>query len=458
MEHEKTLNAGRTSIVTTRIAQLRNRLLNRIMLFGFIALCLGTAVSVARAPVTGLRPIFILDLVAIVVAAALVVLKERVPYSPRLVILIFGTILTACAGFCSVGLMGYGALILLLAIILAAAFANRAASFFVTGIAAAAVLVFALLFGTGAVDLPFDLAAYHASYLSWLNLFAGIMAIGIATVIIVTSLLGSLAEFAGQAEDNLAEIRRLNQTLEQNVASRTSELEQSNREKDRILGVLAHDINNKLVGIVGYLDLLTENAGAAAQSDRVDYARQALNGSVAARDIVNDLLEFARTSRHEQHLTTEPVDMCEFVRSTIDGHMPAALDKGIALKTKRLPEHAYCTIDKGRMSRVIDNLIANALKFTPRGGTVTVDIGVCPNHVLITVRDTGIGIPRALHDHLFEPFTPSRRPGTDKEKSTGLGLSISREIVEQHGGRIRFESEEGKGSSFFLQLPSSERG
>lgn len=456
MEDRKTLDAGRTSVVTTRIAQLRNRLLNRVMLFGFVGVCLATVVSIARAPVTGLRPIFILDLAFVVAITVLVVLKERIPYHARLFAAISGTILGACTGIYSVGLMGYGSLVLLLAVILAAAFGNRVVSFIVTGIAGAAVLVFALLFGTGAVGLPFELGAYHGSYVSWLNLFAGIMAIGIATVIIVTSLLGSLSEFARQSEDNLAEIGRLNQTLEQKVTSRTSELEQSNREKDRILGVLAHDINNKLVGIVGYLDLLTENAGAVPQSDRLEYARQALRGSTRARDIVNDLLEFARTSRHEQHLTTEPVDMCDFVRSTIDGTMPAALDKGIALKTERVPEHAYCTIDKGRMSRVIDNLIVNAVKYTPRGGTVTVDIGVCENHVLITVKDTGIGIPRALHEHLFEPFTPSRRPGTDREKSTGLGLSISREIVEQHGGRIWFESEEGQGSSFFLQLPSSE--
>ena len=117
------------------------------------------------------------------------------------------------------------------------------------------------------------------------------------------------------------------------------------------------------------------------------------------------------------------------------------------------PHRLFCSINKTKFSRVIDNLITNAIKFTPSNGSVVVAIQPDTRGVVLKFHDTGIGIPSSLKAGLFEPFTASGRTGTANEHSTGLGLSIAKKIVESHAGEIWFESEEGEGSTFFLRLP-----
>ncbi|HPA63560.1 MAG TPA: ATP-binding protein [Spirochaetota bacterium] len=114
----------------------------------------------------------------------------------------------------------------------------------------------------------------------------------------------------------------------------------------------------------------------------------------------------------------------------------------------------YCNVNRVKFSRVMDNLISNALKFTHYGGSIRIEIKQIQNEeILISIADTGIGIPASLQDDLFKPYTVSGREGTSNEKSTGLGLSITKEIVELHCGKIWFESKEGKGTTFFIILP-----
>ncbi|RZL10649.1 MAG: ATP-binding protein [Hymenobacter sp.] len=103
--------------------------------------------------------------------------------------------------------------------------------------------------------------------------------------------------------------------------------------------------------------------------------------------------------------------------------------------------------------QVLNNLLGNCLKFTPDGGVVSVRVTQQPTQILLTVADTGIGIPAALLPRLFERFTPARRVGLRGEKSTGLGMSVIKTIVALHHGRIWVESEENRGTTFFIQLP-----
>jgi signal transduction histidine kinase len=112
-----------------------------------------------------------------------------------------------------------------------------------------------------------------------------------------------------------------------------------------------------------------------------------------------------------------------------------------------------CTVNKSQITRVFDNLIINAIKFTHAGGIVLVTLTKKGTHVVIEVKDNGIGIPENLKDGIFKPFTSSGRQGTSQEQSTGLGLSIVKDIVEKYSGEIWFESVEGKGTSFFVKLP-----
>ena len=106
-----------------------------------------------------------------------------------------------------------------------------------------------------------------------------------------------------------------------------------------------------------------------------------------------------------------------------------------------------------RMQQVVSNLLSNALKFTPAGGTVTLGARLHEGKVRLRVQDTGIGIPGKLHNQLFDKFNPTRRTGLHGEATTGLGLFIAKQIVQLHGGDIWLESREQEGTTFFVELP-----
>ena len=116
-------------------------------------------------------------------------------------------------------------------------------------------------------------------------------------------------------------------------------------------------------------------------------------------------------------------------------------------------EPIYMQIDDNKLRQAITNLISNAIKFTPDGGKISISIEEQQEVVMITVAGNGIGIPAKYHDTLFEKFTKARRKGLKGEHSNGLGMSIIKTIVEWHGGKIWFESQESKGTTFFIQLP-----
>jgi two-component system sensor histidine kinase VicK len=116
-------------------------------------------------------------------------------------------------------------------------------------------------------------------------------------------------------------------------------------------------------------------------------------------------------------------------------------------------EEIYVEFDDMKLMQAVNNLISNAIKFTPKGGIITVCLTDKDKTVLITVADNGIGIPQKYHDTLFDKFTRARRPGLNGEPTTGLGMSIIKTIVEWHRGQIWFESEENKGSTFYIEIP-----
>lgn len=211
----------------------------------------------------------------------------------------------------------------------------------------------------------------------------------------------------------------------------------------------------RLPCILGYLDMLTEDYHNLEDQVKQHYIAKGLEASTIARDIVAELLEFARGESDETTVIKESVEMTSFTQSTLDCHAPKALEKRIELKMTSESQFLFCNINRAKLSRVIDNLVTNAIKFTPEGGSVSLGIDRHSEGIVIKVADNGIGIPDELKPHLFDPFSSSGRKGTSNEKSTGLGLSITKKLVELHSGKIWFESEEGKGSTFYLLLPQS---
>jgi two-component system sensor histidine kinase VicK len=128
-------------------------------------------------------------------------------------------------------------------------------------------------------------------------------------------------------------------------------------------------------------------------------------------------------------------------------------DHHIHLEIESSSPQVFAEVDQTKFIQVLTNLVANAIKFTPKNGHIRVIVQEEPQSLLIRVSDDGIGIPKDMQGELFERFTRARRPGLRGEETTGLGLSIAKRIVELHQGKVWVESEENKGSTFFVRIP-----
>ena len=168
--------------------------------------------------------------------------------------------------------------------------------------------------------------------------------------------------------------------------------------------------------------------------------------------LVADLLQTAQVERGLVHLERERTDIAALVRQSLEAARPAVEAAGLTLAS-RVPEHLVAMVDPQRFAQVVDNLVSNAVKYTPSGGRIEVDLSVTHDRVELVVLDTGIGISMRDRNHVFSRFFRTRHAAQQSIQGIGLGLSITKAIVDSHGGRIEVESEEGRGSTFRVRLP-----
>lgn len=167
--------------------------------------------------------------------------------------------------------------------------------------------------------------------------------------------------------------------------------------------------------------------------------------------LVGDLLVVARGDAGRLGLVMEETDLGRVAADCAQEAQPAADERGIVITVDAEP--LPVTADRARMAQVLDNLVSNALKFTPAGGRLAIRARALAEQAVVEVADTGVGIAQADQAHLFERFYRTAAAQADAVPGTGLGLSIARMIVEAHGGRIEVESAEGRGSTFRFHVP-----
>ncbi|OUJ71388.1 PAS domain-containing sensor histidine kinase [Hymenobacter crusticola] len=226
-----------------------------------------------------------------------------------------------------------------------------------------------------------------------------------------------------------------------------------NSKKNTTLEILSHDLAGPLALLQQMSDYF-HDAAAPLQNPELMHMIEQMR--VLCRDSVNlirDFVDHEFLDSVNVELKCERIDLVEKVRLIMEEYQAsaAALDKHFVFT----PEVAllYVEIDQNKFMQAIGNLLSNSLKFTPDGGTITLRIAHKPGVAIVTVADTGVGIPAAVQAGLFEKFTRARRPGLRGERSTGLGMSIIKAIVELHQGRIYFHSQEGEGTVFTVELP-----
>jgi len=227
-----------------------------------------------------------------------------------------------------------------------------------------------------------------------------------------------------------------------------SALEQSQSENTRMMQIVAHDLRNPIGGMYSLASVMLENE-SLTDEERMMLELIKTSGQNSL-EMVSDLLQV--NTRTEQ-LKKEPIDLKATLNYCVDLLRHKAEAKGQQLKLQTIPVTVSASREK--LWRVVSNLIANAIKFSPTGAVIQVSLYKVNDRVRISVEDHGIGIPEEMRNKIFDMYTEAKRPGTAGEQPFGLGLAISKQIVEAHGGSIWFDSTPGEGTTFFVELPVS---
>jgi PAS domain S-box-containing protein len=240
--------------------------------------------------------------------------------------------------------------------------------------------------------------------------------------------------------------------LYENEQNLRSEAETASRIKDEFLATVSHELRTPLNAIVGWSSMLAGNQldPKAAVKAVETIERNAKSQS----QIIEDLLDVSRIITGKIHLENSVVDIASIVSAAIDSVRPAMQAKGISITTGIEPGDAHILGDTERLKQILWNLLSNAAKFTPKGGTVGVRLERIESSAQITVTDSGQGIEPEFLPFVFDRFRQADGTTTRKHSGLGLGLSIVRYLVEMHGGSVRAESEgAGKGAVFILRFP-----
>jgi signal transduction histidine kinase/DNA-binding response OmpR family regulator len=228
--------------------------------------------------------------------------------------------------------------------------------------------------------------------------------------------------------------------------------EQTNRAKDEFLSTMSHELRTPLNAMLGWASILRKDASDSAKLDR-GLAVIERNAQTQAR-LVNDLLDVSRIISGKLRLTTRRVDLATVIAAAADAVRPAADAKAVHFVLD-LDAHLGAVVgDPDRLQQVVWNLLSNAIRFTPPEGRVTVTAHRANSSVVVSVRDTGVGIPHEHLRHIFERFTQIDSSTTRAHGGLGLGLAIVRHLVEAHGGTVSASSEgTGRGAAFMVTLP-----
>jgi PAS domain S-box-containing protein len=228
-----------------------------------------------------------------------------------------------------------------------------------------------------------------------------------------------------------------------------------NRLKDEFLATLSHELRTPLNAIVGWSRML---GTGKLKDDTFDRAVVSIQRNAQAQaKIVDDILEVARGVAGNVRLEIVPLDLVEVAHRGVDGIAPTAAVKQITIEVSA-PEPVPISGDPLRLQQVLGNMLSNAVKFTPRGGTVRVSARAVDGDAELRVTDSGIGISPAFLPHVFDKFRQADASFTRTYGGLGLGLAIARHLIELHGGTVEAQSEgEGKGATFIMRLPLDRR-
>jgi two-component system sensor histidine kinase VicK len=229
-------------------------------------------------------------------------------------------------------------------------------------------------------------------------------------------------------------------------------LNELSNKKNAVLNILSHDLAGPLGSIKNLSTLLSRKTRLLEDPEVGKWISMIEKISKKGIHLIQEFVKQEFMESAGAALLKKRTDLAVPVKTLLAEHQQSEKETGITFHYVSSGDPVFVEIDEAKFIQVINNLISNAIKFTPNGGTITVGLEEKQETVLITVADTGIGIPQKFHAGLFDKFNDARRTGLKGEPSVGLGMSIIKMIIDWHEGRIWFDSEENKGTTFYIEI------
>ncbi len=247
--------------------------------------------------------------------------------------------------------------------------------------------------------------------------------------------------------------RRRVEAGHQEVVRRMEQLAEADVRKDEFLAMLAHELRNPMAAISNAVQL----AALGGAHDQIEWCMDVINRQVKhlAR-LIDDLLDVARVTQGKIRLRKERLDVAQILRSAVESARPLIESRQHKLSVAIVPDTLPAEADPVRLEQIVTNLLTNAAKYTQNGGAIFLSAGREDESIVITVRDTGMGIPPDQISQMFELFAQGDRSLARSEGGLGIGLTLARSLAELHGGRLTAKSDGlGAGSEFVVRLPTT---
>lgn len=243
--------------------------------------------------------------------------------------------------------------------------------------------------------------------------------------------------------------------MHQEALTAKTQAEMADRSKSEFLANMSHELRTPFNAIIGFAEVMwREQFGPIGNDKYRDYLNDIRNSAKHVLNLINDILDVSKIDASKLELDEETVDIAAMVKTALDIVKGRAREGGIVLRTEIEDTLPAFRGDERRLTQILLNLLSNAVKFTPEGATVDVRVTTHGDGgILITVEDTGIGIPPAELAHVMEPFRQVEGYLSGRYPGTGLGLTIANALTQLHDGELRIESELGRGTTVEVHLP-----
>jgi len=236
------------------------------------------------------------------------------------------------------------------------------------------------------------------------------------------------------------------------ITKQSEELKILNNSKDRLFSIIGHDLRNPFSGIISFSNLLIDEFDDFTDQEKLSMIETISKSANQGFRLLENLLDWSRSHSGFIDFKLETKPISDLIDLCTDLLAPFAAQKKISMTTN-IHNNSSIPVDTEMFTTIIRNLVSNAIKFTPTGGSIHISSEIAPQEIILHIADTGVGIPQNVQHKIFSVGDKYSSFGTEKEKGTGLGLLLAKEFINRHNGRIWFKSELGKGSTFSVAFP-----